>query len=198
MESGKKLNPLPPLFYKEPTLVVAQKLLGKYLVRRLGSEYLRGMIVETEAYIGEEDPACHAAVGKTMRNEVMYGPPGRAYIYFIYGMYYCLNVVTEPEGYPAAVLIRALQPITGMDKMMALRNRKQIPQLTNGPGKLCQALHLDRSQNGEDLCGKRLFITQGINIAPQDIVAAKRVGIRVGKEFRWRYYIKENQFVSKK
>ncbi|MFQ5583428.1 MAG: DNA-3-methyladenine glycosylase, partial [Calditrichia bacterium] len=157
-----------------------------------------GMIVETEAYIGEEDPACHAAVGKTMRNEVMYGPPGRAYIYFIYGMYYCLNVVTEPEGYPAAVLIRALQPIAGMDKMMVLRNQKQIHQLTNGPGKLCQALNLDRSQNGEDLCGKRLFITPGITIPPQNIVVSKRIGIRVGKEFRWRYYIKENQFVSKK
>jgi len=137
---------------------------------------LVGKIVETEAYIGEGDPACHAARGKTPRNAVMYGPPGYAYIYFIYGMYFCLNVVTEEEGFPAAVLIRAVEPLTGIEKMAQLRKQTKPTALASGPGKLCQAFSLTREQNGLDLCtAGEVFLAEG----------------------EWRFFVKENPHVSR-
>lgn len=192
------LSPLPRSFYNRSTETVARELLGKYLVRRLGDEYLIGKIVETEAYIGEEDPACHAARGYTNRTSIMYGPPGYAYIYFIYGMYNCLNAVTEREGFPAAVLIRALEPLQGVEKMKQFRQRTDLHSLTNGPGKLCQALQLDRSLNGADLCGDVLFITPGEDIPDQHIIRTSRVGIRKGVEHPWRFLVAGNPFVSGK
>ncbi len=190
-------QPIPREFYNRPTLIVARELLGKYLYRKYQSSYLVGKIVEVEAYIGQTDPACHAAVGKTARNAVMFGPPGYAYVYFIYGVHYCLNVVTEAEGFPAAVLIRALEPVQGIEIMKKLRKIDVVENLTNGPGKLCQALAIDRRLNGADLCGNELFISEGEPVAESQIARSPRIGIRVGTEHHWRFYLKDNPFVSK-
>ena len=191
------LVPLPRSFFERPTLTVARELLGHLLVRQLGKDLLLGRIVETEAYIGEGDPACHAARGKTPRNAIMYGPPGYAYIYFIYGMYYCLNVVTESEGFPAAVLIRALEPLEGIATMQHLRGQKKLTQLTSGPGKLCQALQLTRKENGLDLCESgKLFIARGHPVPDEEVVVDGRIGIKEGNEHPWRFFIKNNPHVS--
>nr|NIS38601.1 DNA-3-methyladenine glycosylase [Candidatus Saccharibacteria bacterium]NIV04046.1 DNA-3-methyladenine glycosylase [Calditrichia bacterium]NIV72423.1 DNA-3-methyladenine glycosylase [Calditrichia bacterium]NIV99500.1 DNA-3-methyladenine glycosylase [Candidatus Saccharibacteria bacterium]NIW79792.1 DNA-3-methyladenine glycosylase [Calditrichia bacterium] len=176
---------------------VARELLGTYLIRRIGHEQLIGKIVEVEAYIGEDDPACHASRGKTNRTALMFGPPGYAYIYFIYGMYYCLNAVTEAEGFPAAVLIRAVQPIAGIEKMKKLRKNSRLHQLTNGPGKLCQAFALDKGLNGVDLCSGEVFISAGEAVSTAHISVSSRIGIREGKDAPWRFYIKDNAFLSK-
>lgn len=190
-------NALPRAFYQQSSLSVARALLGKYLCRKWKNVFLVGKIVEVEAYIGENDPACHAARGRTSRNEIMYGQPGFAYIYFIYGMYYCLNVVTEKEGFPAAILIRAVEPISGIERMKWLRKNDSVQKLTNGPGKLCQAFHLNRKQNGKDLCGKELFIMNGEEIAGASVARSKRVGIKIGIDHLWRFYLKNNIYVSK-
>ncbi len=184
-------------FYNRATLTVARELLGTYLIRRIGHEQLIGKIVEVEAYIGEDDPACHASRGKTNRTALMFGPPGYAYIYFIYGMYYCLNAVTEAEGFPAAVLIRAVQPIAGIEKMKKLRKNSRLHQLTNGPGKLCQAFALDKGLNGVDLCSGEVFISAGEAVSTAHISVSSRIGIREGKDAPWRFYIKDNAFLSK-
>lgn len=152
--------------------------------------------METEAYIGEDDPACHAARGRTNRTEIMYGPPGHAYIYFIYGMYYCLNAVTEREGFPAAVLIRAVEPLEGIEQMRRFRHKTGLHQLSNGPGKLCQAFGLDKTLNRMDLCGKELFIAGGNPARDEEIVTTPRIGIREGQEHNWRFFIRGNSFVS--
>jgi DNA-3-methyladenine glycosylase len=189
---------LPQDFYDQPTLDIARSLLGKYLIRPYDQNLLVGKIVETEAYIGENDPACHAAVGRTSRNQVMYGPPGYAYIYFIYGMYYCLNVVTEKEGFPAAVLLRALEPVRGFEILKQNRKIKINYQLTNGPGKICQALKLNRDFNGENLSGDKIYIGIGKEIHNDNITRTARVGINKGIEHPWRFYIKDSLYVSKK
>jgi len=187
------LFPLSRSFYNRPTLLVAKELLGTFLVHQMNAhQQLIGKIVETEAYIGEDDPACHAARGRTSRTEIMYGPPGYAYIYFIYGMYYCLNAVTEREGFPAAVLIRAVQPVAGVELMQELRGNARPRELANGPGKLCQAFGLDKSLNGADLCGSKLFIATGSSPEPDEIATSPRIGIRAGKEHPWRFYIKRD------
>ncbi len=203
MEATKKLfnphslTPLPRSFFDRPTLTVARELLGQLLVRQLEDQLLIGRIVETEAYIGEGDPACHAARGKTPRNAVMYGPPGYAYIYFIYGMYFCLNVVTEAEGFPAAVLIRALEPVAGIPVMQQLRGQQKLTRLTSGPGKLCQALQLTREENGLDLCQPgELFIARGEPVPNEQVVVDGRIGIKEGNEHPWRFFIKDNPHVS--
>lgn len=184
-------SPFPRSFYNHPTLTVARELLGAHLVHQLNDhQQLIGKIVETEAYIGEDDPACHAARGRTNRTEIMYGRPGYAYIYFIYGMYYCLNAVTEREGFPAAVLIRAVEPLEGIEQMRRFRHKAGRHQLSNGPGKLCQAFGLDKSLNGADLCGSKLYIAPGIPPEADEIAASPRIGIRAGKEHPWRFYIK--------
>lgn len=188
--------PLPRSFYERPTLIVARELLGKHLVRRMGEVFLVGKIVETEAYIGQEDPACHAARGKTARTALMFGPPGFAYIYFIYGMYYCLNAVTESHGFPAAVLIRAVEPLQGVEQMSLRRGTRRLEGLTSGPGKLCQAFGLDSTYNGADLCGDELYICPGESIPRAKQGCSPRVGISVGKEHPWRFFVKNNRFVS--
>ncbi len=192
----KNRQPLPREFYRRPTLEVARELLGTYLVRRHPRGTAAGMIVETEAYIGQDDPACHAARGYTPRTAVMFGPPGTAYIYFIYGMYYCLNAVTEPEGFPAAVLIRAVEPLIGTALMAERRGGVNHQNLTNGPGKLCQAFGLNKEQNGLDLCRSDLMIYPGEIIAEQNICRGPRVGIRNGQEKPWRFWIANSRFVS--
>ncbi|HDL03973.1 MAG TPA: DNA-3-methyladenine glycosylase, partial [candidate division Zixibacteria bacterium] len=153
--TARKLN---REFYLRPTLDVARDLIGKYLVFKTGGKVLSARLVEVEAYIGENDPACHAAVGRTDRNDIMYGPGGYSYVYFIYGMYHCLNVVTENEGFPAAVLIRGAEPVEGIEIMLSQFDNKKNNGLTSGPGKLCKAFGLSREHNGLDLVGDILFI----------------------------------------
>jgi DNA-3-methyladenine glycosylase len=188
-------------FYYQSTLQMAQDLLGKRLVRVLNGQRLSGIIVETEAYIGEADKACHASRGRTPRTEVMYGPPGHAYVYFIYGMHHCFNVVTEEEGFPAAVLIRALEPVEGLEWMRRHRPGRSDDQLTNGPGKLCAALAIDRTLNGVDLCTSQVFfVEEGRTVAGEEIATSPRIGIRsdeVARSRPWRFYIEGNRCVSR-
>jgi DNA-3-methyladenine glycosylase (3mg) len=181
-------------FYEPGTLKVARALLGKKLVRQIDGLELSGMIVETEAYCGKEDSACHAHRGETKRNSVMFGPPGHAYVYFTYGMHYLLNIVTEVKGRPCAVLIRALLPIAGLEEMEARRKRKG-PELTNGPAKLCQALGIDKSLNGWNLtAGDQLWVEDYRNIPAKRISATPRIGIDYASEqYRkalWRFVVK--------
>ncbi len=188
-------------FYDRDTLQVARDLLGKRLVRVIDGRRLSGLIVEGEAYVGEADQASHAAHGRTSRTEVMYGPPGRAYIYFIYGMYWCLNVVTGRAGFPAAILIRGLEPREGLDVMRARRPGRPDHELTNGPGKLCVALDIDRRLNGVDLTQSDvLFVEDDAPPEPARIATSPRIGINgnLGQAavVPWRVYLAGNRFVS--
>ncbi len=173
-------------FYARPCLKVARDLVGKWLVHRAGPKLRSGRIVETEAYIGIEDQACHARFGETNRNRVMFGPPGHAYVFLIYGMYDCFNVVCEPEKHPAAVLIRALEP--GED----------VEGKTDGPGKLTRALGINRTHSGLDLTGDRLWIEDRGGKKPR-IVATPRIGIDYAGEWvdkPWRFIDAESRWVS--
>jgi DNA-3-methyladenine glycosylase len=183
-------------FYHRDTLLVARELLGKKLVRQVNGVELSGMIAETEAYCGRSDSACHAHRGKTQRNAVMFGKPGHAYVYFTYGMHYMLNLVTEEEENPCAVLIRAIVPLDGI-KEMENRRKKKGDQLTNGPAKLCQALSIDKSLNGLDLTlGHELWVKNYKKIPDSQIITAPRIGIDYAKkEHRnalWRFLLKED------
>ncbi len=194
------MSPLPRSFYDRDTIAVARGLLGKVIVRELPGVRLSVKIVETEAYVGPQDKACHASKGMTERNKVMFGEPGHAYVYFIYGMYYCLNIVTEHSGYPAAVLIRAGEPLEGEEAMRSLRPKaRSREELTSGPGKLCMAMSVDRTLNGIDLCKKGpLYVEDAIHNS-FEIVSAKRIGVDYAGEYKdkpWRFYIKNNPFVS--
>lgn len=183
------MQKLPRSFYDRDTITVAHELLGKYLVHHhLGIERI-GKIVEVEAYLGSHDLAAHSAKGLTNRTKVMFGPPGHAYVYLIYGMYYCMNVVTEREGHASAVLLRALEPI------------KNIDERTQGPGLLCRALHIDKRFHGHDLLSDDFYIAE--NPHPERIVIVKKPRIGVDYAKHWarrllRFYIKGNKFVSKK
>jgi DNA-3-methyladenine glycosylase len=170
---------LPRAFFARPTLDVARGLLGQHLVRVQRGRRVSGRIVETEAYIGQDDLGCHAHVGRTARNEVMWGPPGHAYVYFTYGMHWMLNVVTEHEGRPAAVLLRGLLPLEGLPTMRRRRGGAPEANLADGPAKLCQALAVDRSFNGHDLCAgqSRLFIVRGRTPAHVMVTVGPRVGL---------------------
>lgn len=191
---------LPRSFYLRPTLTVAKNLLGKYFVRTLGKQTLVGKIVEVEAYLGKKDPASHTYRGKTKRNEVMFKKGGHLYVYFTYGMHFCANVVTEQEGIGHAVLLRAIEPVEGIDLMRKNRRfatDKPEINLTNGPAKLCEAFGIARNENGTDLLGVKIFITPGKSILKKQIIQSTRIGIKKGIEKRWRFYIKGNQFVSR-
>ena len=183
---------LPASFYARPTLEVLEDLIGMVLVHDVRGRRTSGIIVEAEAYIGESDPACHAACGPTRRNAPLYGPPGRAYVYFNYGMHYLVNAVTEAEGSPAAVLIRALDPLEGVDAMRRRRARKRagsdgiaLHAICRGPGNLTTALGIDLRQNLLDLAESPLRIEPGPQRPPR-LVWSPRVGIRVGTRRRWR------------
>ena len=190
--------PLQRFFYERDTVIVARELLGKILVRRIGATTLEGVIVEVEAYRGYDDPASHAYRGQTRRNLVMFGEPGHAYVYFTYGMHYCLNVTTEPAGQPGAVLIRALKPAKGIKRMIKERGTKRIRELTNGPARLTQAFVVTKALNGHDLTiGRKLFIRESNIPEPVEIESSARIGIRTGLERPWRFFIKGNPFVSK-
>ena len=183
-------------FYWQPTGIVARSLLGKYLVRFLDGMTLVGRIVETEAYYHSNDPACHAYRGMTKRNEMMFGTSGRAYVYFTYGNHYLLNVVTGKIGKGEAALIRALEPIEGLEVMRLNRNREKERDLTTGPGKLAQAMAIDLSLNGCDLRKSELVIARREKKQDFKIERSRRIGISEGKELLERYYIAGNKFVS--
>jgi DNA-3-methyladenine glycosylase len=189
-------------FFARDTLAVARALLGQRLVRVLDGRRLAGRIVEVEAYVGETDQASHASCGPTRRNAPMYGPPGHAYVYLIYGMHNCLNVVTERDGYPAAILIRALEPLEGIDAMRARRGGRPDLPLTSGPARLCQALDVDRRFDGADLCapGALLFLEAGVALPDATIATGPRVGVRgdeAALSARWRFYLRDNPHVSR-
>jgi DNA-3-methyladenine glycosylase len=197
------MSRLPRAFFARDTLVVARDLLGRRLVRELDGERLSGIIVECEAYVGQGDTACHASRGLTPRTEVMFGPPGYAYVYFTYGMHWMLNIVTEAEGFPAAVLLRALQPVEGREKMRVFRQAKGRPrtdqELTSGPARLTQALGIDKTFNGADLVtGEQLWLEPGDSILDDGVECGPRVGVDYAAErdrlAPWRFWIRENSY----
>ena len=198
---------LPASFYSRPTLTVAEDLLGKVLVHRTPAGRAAGIIVETEAYIGEDDPACHAAPGPTIRNQPLYGPPGRAYVYLNYGIHYLVNAVTEPEGSPAAVLIRALEPVDGIPLMRKRRARSrtlrhQAPRrriadhdLCKGPGNVTHAMGISLRENRLDLLGDALYVEdRGVRV--REITWSPRIGITKGTERHWRCFAGASASVS--
>jgi DNA-3-methyladenine glycosylase len=189
-------------FFARPTLQVARGLLGARLVRRLRGRRISGRVVEVEAYIGSGDSACHASRGRTARTGVMFGPPGHAYVYFTYGMHWMLNAVTEAEGFPAAVLIRALEPIEGVGAMRRRRNARREEDIARGPARLCQALAIDGALNGADLVlGKDLFFEAGEPFGDEEVIATPRIGIDYAlsgdREAPWRFAVAGSPFVSR-
>jgi len=190
-------KPLPKSFYSRDTKQVAKSLLGKILVREFRQGRVGGKIVETEAYYGDKDPASHAFRGKTKRAKTMWGPPGIAYVYLIYGMYYLLNVVTEKEGKPGAILIRALHPIEGIELMKKMKKTEDTKNLTNGPGKLTQAFNITLEECGWDLTSESLRI-ENDREEKFEIVSRGRIGVNTGSEAKLRFYIKGDEFVSVK
>lgn len=190
---------LPRFFYEQKTVDVAKQLLGKYLVRKHPEGDTVGRIVETEAYVGPQDLACHASKGRTARTEVMFGQAGHAYVYFIYGFYNMLNLVTEQKDHPAAVLIRAVEPVSGIDLMRQRREMDKLRDLSNGPGKLCLAFAIDRSLNGADMCNGVLYVEDRGDPAPK-FNATPRIGVDYAgkwKDKRYRFLIRGSEFVSK-
>jgi DNA-3-methyladenine glycosylase len=193
------MKPLPRRFYTRETLTVAEELLGKQLVKNTNNARLVGRIVEVEAYRGSDDPGSHAYRGMTPRNRLMFGEGGFAYVYFTYGKHHCFNVTTGREGTPGAVLVRALEPMEGVEIMQKNRRRRRMRDLTNGPGKLTEAMRITKRQNGLDLTeGGELFIRRPRVEENFEVVVARRVGIRFGVKKPWRFYIKNNEFVSRR
>ncbi|HOL18183.1 MAG TPA: DNA-3-methyladenine glycosylase [Bacillota bacterium] len=191
-------RPLPFSFYLQDTVSLARALLGQVLCRRTAEGLTAGIIVETEAYLSQDDPACHASRGMTRRNAPMFGPPGRAYVYFIYGNHYCFNVTSGAEGVGEAVLVRALQPLEGVELMLRRRGEAvNLVDLANGPGKLCRALSIDTALNGHDLRKDPLWIAAG-RLAHFEVVSAPRIGITQATEKLLRFYIKDNNYVSRR
>ncbi len=197
----KKLN---RTFYKRDVLTVAPELLGKILVKSDGTEILAGRIVEVEAYDGNIDEAAHTFRGKTTRNEVMFKPGGYFYVYFTYGAHFCCNIVTGNEGHGTAVLIRGVEPVAGIGQMALNRfgrnlvNEKEKYKLTSGPGKVCQAFGISREYYGEDLIKGRIYLLNQRKIPGEQVVRTTRIGIKKSAELNWRFYIKDNPFVSRK
>lgn len=198
------MQKLPLSFYTRDLHVVAKELLGKIFVRRLTDKFITGKIVEVEAYDGSIDESAHSFIGKTKRNEVMFNGGGFLYVYFTYGMHYCANVVTGKINDGCAVLIRAVEPIDGIELMSINRFHKTLLtqrdkiNLTNGPAKFCQAFALTKKQNGISLLSNEIFIVDAEKINSSKIVSSKRIGIKKSVDLPWRYFIKDNPFVSKK
>jgi DNA-3-methyladenine glycosylase len=183
-------------FYKRNTLAVAYGLIGKVICRKSGKRLLKGMIVETEAYPGKNDPASHSYIGKTGRNAVMFEDGGTAYVYFTYGNHYCFNVVTGAKGKGSAVLIRGVEPLEEIDIMIKNRGIADIYNLTNGPGKFAQAFKIKREINGKDLTGDEIFITEPQVKKYFKIIKSKRIGITKNADKLYRFCMKDNPFVS--
>ena len=195
------MNVLSSAFYQQDTVAVAEQLIGKMLVREIEGRILSGRIIETEAY-REDDPASHSYRGLTERTRPMFEAGGIAYVYFIYGMYDCFNVVTEPAGTGCAVLIRALEPIEGVEGMWRSRftgrpfDRRRIRELANGPGKICRALRITREDNGVSLTDGPIRILEDGNYNPRPVASSVRIGIKKGLERPWRFFEKGNPSVS--
>ena len=191
-------------FYTRELLTVARNLLGKILVKKDKGLILSGKIVEVEAYDGSIDEAAHTFIGKTKRNEIMFGIGGFFYVYFTYGAHFCCNVVTGKIGQGTAVLIRAIEPIKGKDIMIKNRfkrdlvNEKEKYNLTNGPGKICQAMSINKNHYGLDLTGNKVYLLDAPEIKEDDIIITKRIGIKKSVDLPWRFYIKDNPYVSKR
>ena len=191
-------------FYKRELLVVAKDLLGKILVKSDGQNILSGVIVEVEAYHGDFDKAAHSYRGITKRNEIMFKEGGYVYVYFTYGVHHCCNVVTGKKGQGTAILIRAVEPITGISQMIKnrfgrkLKNEKEIFNLTSGPGKICKAFKIDRKHSGIDLTGNKIFILSGKKVIPDEIGISRRIGITKSVELPWRFFVKNNPYLSRK
>lgn len=209
MTDPDRLVLLPVSFYLQPTLDAARALLGKTLIRRWpDGSVATGRVVETEAYT-RDDPACHAFRGRTRSNQTMWGPPGRAYIYINYGLHYCLNAVTGPEGTPEAALIRALEPAGELaawwrrafgDAADPPASDRERARLTAGPGRLTRALGIDRSFDGTDLTDPAgpLSLASGDDVSDADVVTTTRIGITKGADFPWRFYVRASRFVSRR
>ena len=190
--------PLPAAFYDRETEEVSRDLLGAVLECRTPEGIASGRIVETEAYVGEHDPACHAAAGMTDRTRWLYGPPGTTYVYYIYGVHWCFNAVTRSAGAPSAVLVRALEPLSGVDLMRKRRPAARTDRdLTNGPGKLCAALGIDGGRNGLPLDRLPLRIRSGDPVPDSEVVVSPRIGITKAADWPLRWYIAGNPYVSK-
>lgn len=189
---------LPSTFYKRETEIVARAMLGTVLECETEQGVASGIIVETEAYLGEHDLACHAAVGRTGRTEILYGPPGISYVYFIYGMYWCFNAVTRSDGLPSAVLVRAVEPLDGIALMHKRRAHvTHSADLTNGPGKLCTALGITGALNGMTLRRKPIVIREGEPVPDDEVVVTPRIGITRSADWPLRWIVKGNHFVSR-
>jgi DNA-3-methyladenine glycosylase len=204
MKNLRPFKKLPRNFYTRDTITTAKELLGKVLVKKEGRELLAGAIVEVEAYDGSVDEAAHTFVGKTKRNEIMFNEGGYFYVYFTYGVHFCCNVVTGRKDEGTAVLIRSVEPITGIKQMAKNRfnriliNEREKINLTNGPGKVCKAFNITREHYGTDLTGNRIFILDRPNLSSRNIVVSKRIGIKKSVDLPWRFYIKDNPYVTKK
>ena len=193
-----RLAPLPQLFYNRDTELVSRELLGAILEVHSEDGVASGRIVETEAYLGEHDLACHAAAGRTVRTEPLYGAPGIAYVYFIYGMYWCFNAVTREEGHGSAVIVRAVSPLDGEQLMQRRRpNARTRYDLTNGPGKLCLALGITADHNGRPLDAPPIRILAGDPVTDRVVFVTPRIGITRAAEWPLRYFIDGDPFVSK-
>jgi DNA-3-methyladenine glycosylase len=193
---------LPRDFFAQPTLLVARSLLGSRLVRLENERRIGGLIIEVEAYRGEQDLGCHARAGLTPRTRVMYGEPGHAYVYFTYGKHWMLNFVTEALGFPAAVLVRALLPLEGLDLIASRRDGQPADRWTDGPAKICQALAIDGSLNGLDLCAPQtlLFVEKGEPILDEHVTIGPRVGLNTVPEpwrsIPWRFRVPSVHLMS--
>ena len=189
--------PLPSRFYDRATELVARDLLGAVLECSTDDGVTRGRIVETEAYLGPDDPDCHAAAGLTARTEHLFGPPGMAYVYFIYGMYWCFNAVTRERGHGAAVLVRAVHPLAGIDLMRRRRPKaKKDRELTNGPGKLCLAMGIVGSMSGRSLRDGPVVIREGERVRDEDVVVTPRIGIKQAADWPLRYLVRDDPYLS--
>lgn len=190
-------GPLPPSFYDRATEAVARDLLGAVLEHRTAEGTVRGRIVETEAYLGPHDPACHAAAGLTARTRTLHGSPGTAYVYFIYGMHWCFNAVTREAGHGSAVLVRALEPLSGLELMRRRRRVERDADLTSGPARLCDALSITREQDGVRLDRGSLRILCGADVPDEDVMITPRIGIRKAADWPLRFFVRANRFVSR-
>jgi DNA-3-methyladenine glycosylase len=195
--TGARRRALAPAFYDRPTEQVARDLLGCVLECTTPDGVAAGRIVETEAYLGPDDPACHAVAGRTERTWHLHGPPGIAYVYFIYGAHWCFNAVTREEGHGSAVLVRALEPVAGVDVMRARRRVNRDVDLTNGPGKLCQALGITGALDGNRLDRRPLRLLAGDPVPDSDVEITARIGITQAADWPLRWLVRGNPYVSK-
>ena len=196
--SAQDLSPIPREFYLRPTAEVARALLGCLLVHRVGGETLLGRLVEVEGYLAEGDPGCHAARGKTERNAPMFGSPGTIYVYLIYGMHLCMNLVTQPEGTPEAVLLRAAEPLRGIEAMRERRGRRALKDLCSGPAKLCKAFGVTLEHNGEDVTEGGLFVAPAPE-PPEKVAVTTRIGLGEGsgEDLMLRYLVPDSPWLSR-